>query len=79
MPKGHRRQHRPNCGYWKDSDCNCGARQTKRTCAVCGLTWKGAESTYGFKTALKLLGHPNWQHDKCHASCLRQYEKEQSK
>lgn len=39
-----------------------------RICAVCG---KRGGVTYGFKTALRNMGHPNWAADKAHPECVK--------
>lgn len=42
-------------------------RKLGRICAVCG---KRGGTTYGFKTALRVLGLPNWRDDKAHPACV---------
>jgi hypothetical protein len=41
--------------------------QKGRICAICG---KRGGATFGFKTTLRLAGHPNWEHDKAHPKCV---------
>jgi len=39
-----------------------------RTCAICGKS--DGTVTYGFKTALRMAGLPNWKDDKAHPRCV---------
>jgi len=49
----------------------------KRVCAICGKTYRGRqrEATMGFRRALWILGHPNWNDDKAHPSCIQELQK----
>lgn len=48
-------------------------REEVRLCAICGKP--GAD--YGYRTALRWLGLPNWQDDKAHTVCVRNLQKKQ--
>lgn len=54
-----------------------------RVCAICGKRHRRVqgilEATTGFKELLRSLGHPNWQHDKAHPTCVRELQQKANK
>lgn len=51
-----------------------------RVCAICKnrRSPRGRVDTYGFKTALREAGLPNWRDDKAHPDCVAELGKKKS-